>query len=83
MKTPFYQRPEKRKFNYKPRFYNPDGGTKDEHGNFDPEKFGNRLHHNWSEKRKRNKKNQTSVNMIVWLMFIVIILIFFAYKFIF
>jgi hypothetical protein len=83
MKSPFYQRPEKRKFNYKPRFYEPDGGTKDAQGNLDLEKFGNRLHHSWSQKRQRNRKTKASLNMIIWLMFILIVLLFFAYKFIF
>ncbi len=83
MKSPFFQRPEKRKFKYKPRFYDNSEETKDEQGNFDPEKFGDRLHRSWSEKRDRNRKQHSSLNLIIWLMLIVLVLIFFASKFIF
>jgi len=81
MNSPFYQRPEKRKFNYQPRFYDPDGGTKDKHGNFDPEKFGDRLHRSWSKKRQQNKQTRSSTNKVVILFVIVIALVYLAYKF--
>ena len=83
MRSPFYQRPEKRKFNYKPRFYEPDGGTKDKQGNFDPDKFANRLHRSWGAKRQQSKETRTSNRRVIWLLFIVIVLVYLAYKFIF
>ncbi|MDR3046007.1 MAG: hypothetical protein LBU51_00120 [Bacteroidales bacterium] len=83
MNTIFYKKPEKRKFHYKPRFYEADGGVHNERGEFDPDKFGNRLHNSWQAKRDRNKKNTTSNTRVIILMCIVIILVFIAYKFIF
>ena len=77
-----YQKPEKRKFNYSPRFYNPDEATKDKKENFDIQRFGERLHRSWSKKRQLNKKTHSSANRIVWLMFIFLVLLFLTYKFI-
>ena len=80
MKSLFYERPKKREFRYKPRFYEQDGGVKDENGNINLDKFGDRIHHKWSEKRSRRREQAMPWRTIVFLMMVIFILIYLSYK---
>lgn len=78
------ERPEKREFRYKPRFYQReedkpmDNSGKD----YDSEKFAERLHRSWSSKRmSQQDRNKFPLKTIIWLMFIVVVLVFFFIKF--
>lgn len=79
MKNPFYSRPEKRQFNYKPRFS--DTSSKDEEGNFDPDKFGEKIHKSWSKRREKRRDNSATLRVIIWMLFIVFILAYVVYRF--
>jgi hypothetical protein len=83
MKNPFLPpHPEKREFNYKPRYYEVDGGLKNETGDLDMNKVAERLHRSWSAKRKKRKPDyQSSFTLLIVLVLIVFILSFFMYKF--
>lgn len=79
MKNIFDTRPEKRDFKYKPRYYDPDGTTKDENGDFDVNKFADRIHRKWSNKRQKKKSNTSLLTLIILMCFVLIVL-FFVYK---
>lgn len=81
MKNLLYTRPEKRQFRYKPRFNKTEEEIKNDYGDLDPDKLAERLHRSWSSKRKRNRKTQFPLRTVIWLMFIVIILVYFFYRF--
>ncbi|MBO4654942.1 MAG: hypothetical protein J5644_05300 [Bacteroidales bacterium] len=77
-------RPEKREFRYKPRFYQrEEDKPMDNSGeDYDPEKFAERLHRSWSSKRKSQQdRNKFPLKTVIWLMFIVIVLGYFFFKF--
>jgi len=78
------ERPEKREFRYKPRFYQRDEDKPmDNSGeDFDPEKFAERLHRSWASKRKSQQdRNKFPLKTVIMLMLFVIILVFFFVKF--
>lgn len=78
------ERPEKREFRYKPRFYQrEEDKPMDNSGeDYDPEKFAERLHRSWSSKRKSQQdRNKFPLKTVIWLMFIVIVLGYFFFKF--
>ena len=77
-------RPEKREFRYKPRFYQrEEDKPMDTSGeNYDPDKFAERLHRSWSSKRmSQQDRNKFPLKTVIWLMFIVVILVFLSVKF--
>ena len=77
-------RPEKREFRYKPRFYQrEEDKPMDNSGeNYDPDKFAERLHRSWSSKRmSQQDRNKFPLKTVIWLMFIVVILVFLSVKF--
>ncbi len=77
-------RPEKREFRYKPRFYQrEEDKPMDNSGeNYDPDKFAVRLHRSWSSKRmSQQDRNKFPLKTVIWLMFIVVILVFLSVKF--
>ena len=78
------ERPEKREFRYKPRFYQrEEDKPMDNSGeDYDPEKFAERLHRSWSSKRmSQQDRNKFPLKTVIWLMFIVIVLGYFFFKF--
>lgn len=78
------ERPEKREFRYKPRFYQrEEDKPMDNSGeNYDPDKFAERLHRSWSSKRmSQQDRNKFPLKTVIWLMFIVVILVFLSVKF--
>ena len=78
------ERPEKREFRYKPRFYQreEDKPMNNSGEDYDPEKFAERLHRSWSSKRKSQQdRNKFPLKTVIWLMFIVIVLGYFFFKF--
>lgn len=77
-------RPEKREFRYKPRFYQrEEDKPMDNSGeNYDPDKFAERLHRSWTSKRmSQQDRNKFPLKTVIWLMFIVVILVFLSVKF--
>ena len=70
MNFSFFHRPEVRKYNYKPQFYVPDDEKNINYDTFDNEKFAERLHKNWSNKR-RVKKEMSNMRTIFWLAFLI------------
>ena len=77
-------RPEKREFRYKPRFYQreEDKPMDNSGDNYDPDKFAERLHRSWSSKRmSQQDRNKFPLKTVIWLMFIVVILVFLSVKF--
>lgn len=81
----FIERPEKREFRYKPRFYNPDkesSGGKSGEEEYDSSKFAERLHRKWSSKRMTEQdRNKFPLKTVIFLMLIVFVLAFFFIKF--
>lgn len=82
----FFHRPEVRKYNYKPQFYNPDKLDEKEGKPSDKEvsssyEFANRMHDNWSRRRQHKNQKQSSFKYIIWLVFIALILGILYYKF--
>ena len=78
------ERPEKREFRYKPRFYQRDEDKPmDNSGeDYDLEKFAERLHRSWASKRKSQQdRNKFPLKTVIMLMFFVIVLVFFYVKF--
>ncbi len=78
------QRPEKREFHYKPRYYqSEENKTVNKDGSdFDPDKFAERLHKNWSSHRMRkDDRNKFPLKMVIWLAFIIFVLVYFFVKF--
>lgn len=82
MEFSFLHRPQPKKFEYKPRYYNPDtepdesGMTPDE-----TERFARRLHREWESKRTRQEKKGFSKLTIVWILIILGFLIWFIFRF--
>ena len=77
-------RPEKRQFRYKPRFYQAEEDKPvDKSGeDFDPDKFADRLHRSWASKRmSQQDRNKFPLKTVIWLMFIVLVLGYFFFKF--
>ncbi|MEG1555378.1 MAG: hypothetical protein RR356_01470 [Bacteroidales bacterium] len=82
MKFNFTERPERRKFNYKPRFYKPEGNTSKLSETHDTEEFAQRLHENWESRRKRRtERSKFPLKTVIWLAFIVIVLAYLFVKF--
>lgn len=81
----FVERPEKRKFNYKPQFYQPEEEKTvyKEGEEFDSKKFAEHLHSSWSQHRTsgRDNGNKFPLKTVIWLAFIVFVLVFFFVKF--
>lgn len=82
----FLHRPEPKKFNYKPQFYNEDENNEDGRPETrrelsEQEAFARRLHNNWERRRSRKDNKKTSFRTIIWMAFIVFILLFLVYKF--
>jgi hypothetical protein len=78
------ERPEKREFRYKPRFYqHEEDKPMDNSGeDFDPDKFAERLHRSWSSKRiSQQDRNKFPLKTVIWLMLIVFVLVFIFIKF--
>ena len=78
------ERPEKREFRYKPRFYQrEEDKPMDNSGeDFDPDKFAERLHRSWSSKRiSQQDRNKFPLKTVIWLMLIVFVLVFIFIKF--
>lgn len=75
-------RPEKREFRYKPRFYEKDGGIKDENGEIDTTKMAERLHRSWDSKRKARKNNTNISKSFIFIMLIIVVLVYLVLKFI-
>ena len=78
------ERPEKREFRYKPRFYqHEEDKPMDNSGeDFDPDKFAERLHRSWSSKRiSQQDRNTFPLKTVIWLMLIVFVLVFIFIKF--
>jgi hypothetical protein len=80
MNFTFFHRPETRKFNYKPQFYEPTEEKVKRSEEFDSDEFAKRLHKNWSSKRKTEKKGISNFKSIIWIIFILFLLLFFYYK---
>ncbi len=80
MNFTFFHRPETRKFNYKPQFYEPTEEKVKRSEEFDSDEFAKRLHKNWSSKRKTQKQGISNFKSIIWIVFILFILLFFYYK---
>jgi hypothetical protein len=80
MNFTFFHRPETRKFNYKPQFYEPTEEKVKRSEEFDSDEFAKRLHKNWSSKRKTQKQGISNFKSIIWIIFILFILLFFYYK---
>lgn len=79
------ERPEKREFRYKPRFYQrEEDKPMDNSGeDYDPEKFAERLHRSWSSKRmSQQDRNKFPLKTVIWLMLIIVVLVFIFTKFI-
>jgi len=83
----FLHRPEPRKFNYKPQFYNEDENNEDGKPEIrkelsEQEAFARRLHNNWERRRSRKEDTRkASLRTIIWMAFIVFMLLFFVFKF--
>lgn len=78
------ERPEKREFHYKRRFYQAeeDKPVSKDGEDFDPDKFADRLHRSWSSHRmSRQDRNKFPLKTVIWLAFIVFVLVFFFLKF--
>ncbi len=80
MNFTFFHRPETRKYNYKPQFYEPTEEKVKRSEKFDSDEFAKRLHNNWSSKRKTKKQGISNFKSIIWIVFILFILLFFYYK---
>jgi hypothetical protein len=78
----FLYRPEVRKYNYKPQFFDPDEEKFDKAKKNDRDEFGSKLRNCWENKRKI-KKNKNSMRNIVWIAFILLLLLFLVSKFVF
>jgi len=78
----FLHRPETRKYNYKPQFYQPEEKKFDTSGKYDKEEFEKKLRNNWSNKRKV-KNNRNSMRNVIWIAFILLLLLFLVRKFVF
>ena len=79
------ERPEKREFRYKPRFYQreKDKPMDNSGEDYDPEKFAERLHRSWSSKRmSQQDRNKFPLKTVIWLMLIIVVLVFIFTKFI-
>ncbi len=79
MALTFFNNRESRKFNYKPRFYNPEK----ENSTGDSRKdFARNLHNEWQSKRNHTgeRKNNSSIT-ILFMIFFVIILAVLLFKF--
>lgn len=81
MEFTFLHKPKPKKFEYKPRYYNPDAEP-DENGRKpdETEQFARRLHREWGAKRTRQEKKGFSKLTIVWILIILGLLVYFILR---
>ena len=78
----FFHRPEARKYNYRPQFYDPDKLEEKEEGETaHAREFANHMHDSWERRRQHKNQRQSSLKYIIWLVFIALILGIIYYKF--
>lgn len=79
MNFQFFNTPKPRKFNYKPRFYDPEkeGDVKKE-----GDDFASTLHRSWNKTRTRKEPHKFPIKSVIWISLIIITLIYLYYKFI-
>ncbi|MCQ2285243.1 MAG: hypothetical protein MJZ76_00010 [Bacteroidales bacterium] len=86
MNYQFLHRPEPKKFNYKPQYFNEDDLDASEETRqnrrqlSEQEEFARRLHNNWDRRRQRKREDKSSFRTIIWMAFIVFILLFVVFK---
>ncbi len=78
----FFHRPEARKYNYKPQFYDPDKPEENKEGEAArAREFANHMHDSWDRRRQHKNRQQSSLKYIIWLVFIALIIGILYYKF--
>lgn len=71
----FFHRPEVRKYNYKPQFYDPDKPEEKEEGEAArAREFANHMHDSWDRRRQHKNRPQSSSRILIWLLFIFVLL---------
>jgi len=81
MNFPFSHRPQVRSYNYKPQYYVPEEETPMNVQKFDKEQFGSKLKRSWENKRRLKNNTTGNLRTVVWMVFIVFVLLFLAWKF--
>lgn len=82
MSSFFNFKEDRREFKYKPRFQKQESDAEKGNGEFDPNKFGERLHRSWSSKRRSRPKNSFPMGLVLLLLGIFVIILFFYFKFV-
>jgi len=80
----FLHRPETRKFNYKPQFYNPDEPEKKEFRSKEAEhayELSNRIHINWDRRRQHKENKSAMMKSLIWVAFVLFLICLLFYKF--
>jgi hypothetical protein len=77
----FLHRPEPRKYGYKPQFYVPEEKQPVNEKNFDPDRFGDKLHHSWESRRQSKKSRTGNMRTVIWIAFLLFLLLIVGWKF--
>ncbi len=75
----FFNTPKPKKFNYKPRFYDPE---KEEKNKTESDDLASTIHRSWNSKRKRKEPHHFPLKTVIWISLIILTLIYLYYKFI-
>lgn len=86
MNFTFFHRPEAKKFNYTPQFYDPNAIDDEDKKKMDKEtaheyEFANRMHYSWERRRQHKEKKGFSYRTLFWSIFIAVLVCFVIFKF--
>jgi hypothetical protein len=78
-----FQKPETRKFNYKPQFYTPEEEKRPaaKEGEYNSEEFAARLHRSWNSRRQRKEKMQFPLKLVIVMLFFAFMVGYIYFKF--
>jgi hypothetical protein len=83
MNFTFLHRPKARKYNYKPQFHVPDEEKPVNEKDFNPDKFGDKLHNSWSSKRRSRNNPTGNMRTVIWIAFLLFLLVLVGWRFFF